>query len=1212
MVRVQQGMSATGIWFFFFAVFSVCPLVRAQNQAVTFSATGDVPYGANEMPKFQQQISNHNRFSPSAFFVHLGDVFTSGACGDSSYALMANTLKSLAVPVYIIPGDNETIDCLSASQGLELWKKYFLNYEQNFCGATLTQRQSTRPENWAFVMNGVLFIGIHNVGGSSPYQQDADWTVQQLQTKGSQVRAAVVFSHADPERSTVFSTPFRAAAAAFGKPVLFLHGHGHLWSMGYPFPEKNILRVQVDNGAAEDPIEVTVTAAVTTNPDSMFVIKRRPWSNFVVYNMPPCVNAGPDQTIASSTVANLQGAATDDGEPNSKLTTTWSKVSGPGTVTFANDKALATTASFNVSGAYVLRLTADDGQLQKDDEVIVAVNSGSRALSVSTAGSGTVSLNPPGGFYKDGTAVTLTAQSATGFRFTGWSGDLTGSSNPVTIVMNGNKNVVATFTAVQRTLVVNTVGSGSVSLNPPGGVYNDGAVVTLTAQSGTGFRFAGWSGDLTGSNSSATITMNGNKNVIATFTAIPIVQRTLTVNTAGFGAVSLNPPGGVYNDGTVVTLTAQSATGFRFTGWSGDLIGSSNSTTIRMDANKTVTAAFNLLPAAIVHEETLTGSASNWATLTTSTSLTGVSGHLYLAAISMRPKVSVLSVSGLGLSWKLVKSKCAGRNTTGIEVWMAQGTPNMPQQGTVTAAFTNVPVTSVITVSRYSGVAASNPIGNTLTGNTRGMNASGACTGGVDSSLYSFNLATTMNGAIVYAAAALKARTHTPGAGYVERTEVRQASGVNTSGVAVIDKTAASASMITVNGAFDSVVDWAVAALEIKPQVVTQLTLNKVGSGSVTLNPPGTPVSSGGVYNQGTVVVVTAQNGAGFRFTGWSGDLIGSSNPAAITMNGNKNVTATFTAVQRTLTVNTVGLGNVSLNPAGGVYLDGTVVTLTETPATGFQFSGWSDALTGAANPATITMDADKNVTAKFTANPNINLAKNRPVTASSSYTGRPPGDAVDGSASTYWRSLNKLDWLRVDLGAAMMIGRVVVNWNQSYYAKSYEVQVSNDAVSWNTASSAIGKTGIQTLNFSPTTARYVRLDFKVNNKSNYRINELEIYSGAASAAKHEVEVSEVAKSEVIKDYVLEQNYPNPFPLLGRETIDNPSTQIRFGLPQASYVTIKVYTINGAEVRTLVDDRYTAGTHTVAFNAGNLPSGIYFYVMQTGSERQVRRLMLVK
>jgi len=92
----------------------------------------------------------------------------------------------------------------------------------------------------------------------------------------------------------------------------------------------------------------------------------------------------------------------------------------------------------------------------------------------------------------------------------------------------------------------------------------------------------------------------------------------------------------------------------------------------------------------------------------------------------------------------------------------------------------------------------------------------------------------------------------------------------------------------------------------------------------------------------------------------------------------------------------------------------------------------------------------------------------------------------------------------------------------------------------------------------------------------------------------------------------LAQNYPNPFSPPGRGIFDNPGTQIRFGLPQESQVTIKVYTINGAEVRTLADARYPAGMHEITFNAENLPSGTYFYVMQAGSVRLVRRLMLVK
>jgi uncharacterized repeat protein (TIGR02543 family) len=67
---------------------------------------------------------------------------------------------------------------------------------------------------------------------------------------------------------------------------------------------------------------------------------------------------------------------------------------------------------------------------------------------------------------------------------------------------------------------------------------------------------------------------------------------TLTVNITGQGSVTLNPPGGTYNAGTNVTLTAVADPGWVFSGWSGDLTGSTNPETITMDSNKTVTATF--------------------------------------------------------------------------------------------------------------------------------------------------------------------------------------------------------------------------------------------------------------------------------------------------------------------------------------------------------------------------------------------------------------------------------------------------------------------------------------------------------------------------------------------------------------------------------------------------------------------------------------------
>lgn len=93
-------------------------------------------------------------------------------------------------------------------------------------------------------------------------------------------------------------------------------------------------------------------------------------------NLAPTVIAGNDATITLPATANLDGTASDDGNPNppGALTTTWTKQSGPGTVTFGNASAIDTTATFSQSGTYVLRLTASDSVLQSYDDVTITVN----------------------------------------------------------------------------------------------------------------------------------------------------------------------------------------------------------------------------------------------------------------------------------------------------------------------------------------------------------------------------------------------------------------------------------------------------------------------------------------------------------------------------------------------------------------------------------------------------------------------------------------------------------------------------------------------------------------------------------------------------------------------------------------------------------------------------------------------------------------------
>ena len=91
-------------------------------------------------------------------------------------------------------------------------------------------------------------------------------------------------------------------------------------------------------------------------------------------NTAPVVDAGPDLAIPAGGTATLSGSVTDDGRPlRAGLTASWSTVSGPGTVSFAQPSAPVTTATFTAPGSYVLRLTASDTQLTGSDDVTVLV-----------------------------------------------------------------------------------------------------------------------------------------------------------------------------------------------------------------------------------------------------------------------------------------------------------------------------------------------------------------------------------------------------------------------------------------------------------------------------------------------------------------------------------------------------------------------------------------------------------------------------------------------------------------------------------------------------------------------------------------------------------------------------------------------------------------------------------------------------------------------
>jgi|GEM_PF-4604410 len=127
------------------------------------------------------------------------------------------------------------------------------------------------------------------------------------------------------------------------------------------------------------------------------------------------------------------------------------------------------------------------------------------------------------------------------------------------------------------------------------------------------------------------------------------------------------------------------------------------------------------------------------------------------------------------------------------------------------------------------------------------------------------------------------------------------------------------------------------------------------------------------------------------------------------------------------------------------------------------------------------------------------NLALNKPATASSSRAGFPPSQGVDGSTSTRWSS-NASDpqWFQVDLGATHSVNRIKLNWGTGNYGKTYQLQVSSDAVNWTTIYSITAGDGlIDDVTGLSGSGRYVRMYGTArggNQNSNYDLLEFEVY----------------------------------------------------------------------------------------------------------------------
>ncbi|QDV24640.1 GDSL-type esterase/lipase family protein [Aureliella helgolandensis] len=257
------------------------------TEPVVFTAMGCGPYSPAAEQALKKYIELENEDSSSRFLVHCGDIVT-GKVKDWPEAQYESVAELLTtgnhLPTFIVPGDNEWNDQVDPDRHWGYWTNHFLKFDERWplpAGTAEVQRQTVRPENFAFLMHHVLFVGINKVGGKvhdreeweKRLEQNGEWVSQQLATYRNEVHSAVIFAQASASSPIgAFQESLVRAAREFEKPILYLHADGHQWINEPGKYAANITRVQLDVvNESFPPVQVQVTG----DPHQPFVFDRR-------------------------------------------------------------------------------------------------------------------------------------------------------------------------------------------------------------------------------------------------------------------------------------------------------------------------------------------------------------------------------------------------------------------------------------------------------------------------------------------------------------------------------------------------------------------------------------------------------------------------------------------------------------------------------------------------------------------------------------------------------------------------------------------------------------------------------------------------------------------------------------------------------------------------------------------------------------------------
>ena len=223
----------------------VTPTVTNTHEEVAFYVTANLPFTSEEISQMENNFATVSE-SDALFLVHLGNIHNSDvtACENTIYTRVADLMEDAStLPIFILPGEEDWNDCEDPEEAWDAWISTFELYNQRWDmttaadGEALTVfREKNQLENWAFVVKGVLFVGVHVVNGivpdSNEFRQrnklNMQWVKGMSKHHEAAIRAVVVCGNAQPGHNTnagFFST-VDLFWRNFTKPTLYVHTTG--------------------------------------------------------------------------------------------------------------------------------------------------------------------------------------------------------------------------------------------------------------------------------------------------------------------------------------------------------------------------------------------------------------------------------------------------------------------------------------------------------------------------------------------------------------------------------------------------------------------------------------------------------------------------------------------------------------------------------------------------------------------------------------------------------------------------------------------------------------------------------------------------------------------------------------------------------------------------------------------------------------------------